>query len=98
MLGWLPEDVDRCSFRDLALAFRGARAKQKRQWQHTASVMAAIHNWAGPRGQDFKAKSPQDLVPGAFDEVKKESVQMTKAQIAAVLGAGARKVKPKPKK
>ena len=94
-MGWLPEDVDRCSFRDLALAFRGAREKQKRAWQHTAHVMAAIHNWGGPRGEGFQAKSPRDLIPGAFGEESKGARQMSKSEIVAVLGAGARRVKRK---
>lgn len=94
LLGWLPEDVDRCSLRDYALAIHGARERQRLAWQHTAFLAAAVHNWGGMRGPGFVPKRADELYPEIFGKPSRGR-QMSKAEIVSVLSAGSKKVKPK---
>ena len=48
------------------VALAGARAREKRQWQHTLAIAQAVYNWGGPRPKNFDAKPLGTMYERAF--------------------------------
>lgn len=66
--GYSPETTDALTFRDATIMMAAGHERQKRRWRHTAEVLAMIYNMGGPRGESFRPKQANELVPSAFDD------------------------------
>ena len=73
-VGWTIDDLKRCTYQDMLLAFRGYRLKNKEEWERTRMLSAYILSpWQGkgkrlkfhdihvPTDDEFKVKRVLDI-------------------------------------